>query len=150
MEMKKLLTLPNILKACATVLGLVAFFLMFTKQFAYRTSNSVTYLGFQDALFDKDYGVVISFVGYLLVLLSALGLCALVFVKLNAKKIITLALSGVLLLGAIFIFIEAAVYNGQFDLKLVEWKLAAGPVFAGIFAILAALLGCASEFLPKK
>ena len=148
--MKKLLTLPNILKAAGALLGLVAFFLMFADQLFAKSGNTKGYVDFQTALFDKNYGVAIAFVGYLLVLLAALGLCALIFVKLDAGKMIALGLAGFLVLGAIFIFIEAAVFNGKFDLKIIDYHLAAGPVLAGIFAILAALLGCGSEFLPKK
>ena len=62
------------------------------------------------------------------------------------RKYVTLGLAGLLLLGAIFVLIEAAVLNGDSSV----YHLAAGPVFAGIFGILAALLGCASEFVPAK
>ncbi len=143
--MKKLLTLPNILKACAAVLGLVAFFLMFAKQLVVGDSVRV-YYGCKDTIFG-DGGAIISFVGYLLVLLAGLAMCALVFVKLDDKvrKIVVFALAFLFLLGAIFIFIQASVVNGKYG----NLRLTAGPVFAGIFAILAALLGCASEFLKK-
>ena len=148
--MKKLLTLPNILKAAGALLGLVAFFLMFAKQVYAEILGSRGYVEFKDALFDKNYGSAISFVGYLVILLAALGFCALVLLPLDAnlKKMCALGLAGALVLGAIFVFIEAAVINGRADAKL--YHLAAGPVLAGIFAILAALLGCGSEFLPKK
>ena len=144
--MKKLLTLPNILKACAAVLGLVAFFMMFTNQVWAGNGQYKIYVAYDDALFGKN-GAAISFVGYLMMLLGALGMCAMIFLKdLKMSKIIVLCLAGLLLLGAIFVFIEASVLNGK-DSNLL--KLAAGPVFAGIFGILAALLGCASEFLKK-
>ena len=145
--MKKLLTLPNILKAAGALLGLVAFFLMFANQLYAELLGNKGFVEFKDALFDKNYGAGISFVGYLLILLASLGLCATIFLK--DMKFVVLALAGVLLLGAIFVFIEAAVVNGRADVDGL-YHLAAGPVIAGIFAILAALLGCASEFLPKK
>ena len=145
--MKKLLTLPNILKAAGAILGIVAFFLMFAKQVYVEALGNKSYMEFQKALFDKDIGSAISFVGYLLILLASLALCGTILLK--DKKFIVLALAGVLLLGAIFVFIEASVINGRLDVD--GWyHLGAAPVLAGIFAILAALLGCASEFLPKK
>ena len=142
--MKKLLTLPNILKAAAALLGLIAFFLMFADQLVAGDSIRIV-AKYDDALFG-DGGAVISFVGYLLILLAALGSCALIFLKTKLSKIIALALAGVFLLGAIFVFIEASVFNGEYG----SFRLMAGPVFAGIFGILAALLGCASEFVPAK
>ena len=146
--MKKLLTLQNILKAIAAVLCLVAFFLMFTNQVFWKVGNSKFYFEYQDALFG-DHGAVISFVGYLMILLGGLGMCAVIFLKdKKLAKMITICLAGALLLGAIFVFIEAAVVNGRADVDGL-YHLAAGPVIAGIFAILAALLGCASEFLKK-
>ena len=143
--MKKLLTLGNILKAAGALLGLVAFFLMFSKQLYAEILGHKGYVEFADALFDKDYGSWISFIGYLLVLLAAVGLCASIFLKGN--KLLTLVLAGILVLGAILIFIEAAVVNGRVDANM--YHLAAGPIFAGILALLGGLLGLASEFVKK-
>lgn len=146
--MKKYLTLANLMKAAAAVFGLIAFFMMFANQIYYEPLGRV-YLK-TDAMFDEDFGAWISFVGYLLILLASLGACALVFLGLDAKmnKMLALILGGVLILGAIFVFIEAGVYNGRAD---VSWfHLAGGPIVAGIFAILAGLLVCASEFVPDK
>ena len=141
--MKKLLTLKNILKAAGAVLGLVAFFMMFAKQLWVGNKSLKVIYGYDFALFDKDFGSWISFVGYLLGLLAAVGLCASIFLKGN--KLLTLVLAGAVLLGAILIFIEAAVVNGRADVS--AYHLAAGPVLAGIFALLAGLLGAASEFV---
>ena len=144
--MKKLLTLGNILKAAGAVLGLVAFFMMFADQLYAEILGNKGFVEFGDAMFDKNYGSWITFVGYLLVLIAALGLCAVVFLKdKKTAKLVTFALAGVLVLGAIFIFIEAAVVNGRADVS--AYHLAAGPVLAGIFALLAGLLGAASEFV---
>lgn len=141
--MKKLLTLGNILKCCAALLGLVAFFMIFAKQVWMGNSNIKLFMDNKDLYFDGDIGAPIGFVGYLLILLGALGMCAMIFLKdLKMGKIIVLCLAGLLLLGAIFVFIEASVVDSNA-------KLAGGPVVAGIFAILAALLGCASEFVKK-
>ena len=144
--MKKLLTLGNILKAAGAVLGLVAFFMMFAKQLYAEVLGHKGYVEFADALFDKDYGAWISFIGYLLVLSGALGLCAVIFLKdKKTAKLVTFALAGALVLGAIFVFIEAAVVNGRADVS--AYHLAAGPVLAGVFALLAGLLGAGSEFV---
>ena len=145
--MKKLVALPNLLKLAGAVLGLVAFFMMFTNQVYAELLGNRAFVEFDDALFGEN-GAAISFVGYLLLLLGALGLCAMAVLKVDKKmrKYVTLGLAGLLLLGAIFVLIEAAVLNGDSSV----YHLAAGPVFAGIFGILAALLGCASEFVPAK
>ena len=145
--MKKYLTLANLMKAAAFVFGFVAFFMMFANQIYLELLGSRGYVK-TDAMFDKDYGAWITFVGYLLILLASLGACALVFLGLDAKmnKMLALILGGVLILGAVFVFIEAAVVNGDSNV----YHLAAGPIIAGIFAIIAGLLVCASEFVPDK
>ena len=148
--MKKLLTLSNILKASAALLGIIAFVMMFTKQLWIGNSSNKAFVDFKDALFDKDFGSAISFVGYLFLLIGGLGMCALIFLKdKKMVKLLAMCLAGALLLGAIFVFIEAAVVNGRIDSSLIKYNLTAGPVLAGIFGILAALLGCGSEFLKK-
>lgn len=147
--MKKLLTLKNVLKCAAVLFGLIAFFLMFAKQLYVELLGNKGYVAFDDAMFGND-GSVITFIGYLLVILASLGVCALVFLSLD-EKIKKLAIFGaafLLLLGAIFIFIEASVVNGNIGGS--AYHLTAGPVFAGILAILAAVLVCASEFAPDK
>ena len=145
--MKKLLTLSNVIKLAGVVFGLVAFFLMFGNQLFIELLGNRGYVEFSDAMFG-DYGSIITFFGYLLIFLASAGACALVFVKVENRKIIYLVLAGVLLLGAIFVFIEAAVVNGRTDANL--YHLAACPVIAGIFAIVAALALAASEFVPDK
>ena len=145
--MKKYLTLSNCLKAGAVLFGLIAFFLMFSKQLYLEVLGSKGYVEFDDALFGKG-GAVISFVGYLIMFLASAGVCALVFVEMDEKikKYINFGLAGLLLLGAIFVFIEASVVNGDYS----AYHLAAGPVFAGIFGILASIAVVASEFVPDK
>lgn len=145
--MKKYLTLANLMKAAACVFGLIAFFMMFANQLYVELLGNRGYVK-TDAMFDKDYGAWITFVGYLLILLASLAACALVFLGLDAKmnKMLALVLGGVLILGAVFVFIEAAVVNGDSSV----YHLAGGPIVAGIFAIIAGLLVCASEFVPDK
>ena len=154
--MKKLVTLRNVLKACAVLLGLVAFFLMFGNQIYVKSGNTVSYVEFDKALFGGetllgDYkGAVISFVGYLLIALAAIAACVLVFLPLDAKikKFVNLGLGFVLVLGAIFVFIVGAAFNGAngFD----SYHAAFCPIFAGILAIIGGLLVCGSEFAPDK
>ena len=147
--MKKFLTLPNVLKCGAAVFGLAAFFLMFGNQLYAEVLGKKGYVAFDSALFG-DNGSVITFIGYLLILLSVCAVCVLVFVKLDAKikKFVNLGLAGILVLGAVFVFIEAAVVNGRLGASL--YHLAACPILAGIFAIVAALATAASEFVPQK
>ena len=144
--MKKLLTLPNILKLAGALFGLIAFCLMFTNQIYSELLGKKVFVEFNDALFG-EYGSPISFIGYLLILIASLGLVALVLLKLDKKngKLIAFCIAGILLLGAIFVFIEAAVINGKVNGN--AYHLAAGPVFAGVFALLAACGTAASEVL---
>ena len=145
--MKKYLTLANVMKAAAFLFGFIAFFMMFANQIYLELLGNRGYVK-TEAMFDKDYGAWITFVGYLLILLASLCACALIFLGLDAKmnKMLALILSGVLILGAVFVFIEAAVVNGDSNV----YHLAGGPIVAGIFAIIAGLALCASEFVPNK
>ncbi len=147
--MKKLFTLSNVIKLGALVFGLVAFFLMFANQLYAELLGNRGYVAFDDAMFG-DYGSVITFIGYLLILLSVLAVCALIFVNIDSKlkRYINLGLSVLLILGAVFVFIEAAVVNGRIDADM--YHLAAAPIIAGIFAIIAALGTAVSEFVPHK
>ena len=147
--MKKYLTLSNVCKCVAVLFGLVAFFVMFADQVYVEFFGEKGYVGFEDALFAEN-GAAISFVGYLFALLASLGVCATIFIKLDAKvkKIVSLALAGLLLIAGIFIFIEAAVINGNTD--STAFKLAAGPIVGGLFSFIAAISVAASEFVPDK
>ena len=147
--MKKLLTLSNVLKAIAAVFGLVAFFLMFANQLYFNVFTEKAYIGFNDALFG-DNGAVLSFVGYLFVLLATLASCVMMFapVKDRTKKIVNLAVAGVMVIGAIFIFVEAAVVNGKTDATIMN--LAAAPIVAGVLSIVSALAIAISGIVSDK
>ena len=147
--MKKILTFSNVLKATAVVFGLVAFFLMFANQLYFNVFTEKAYIGFNDALFG-DNGAVLSFVGYLFVLLTTLASCVMMFapIKDRTKKIVNLAVAGVMIIGAIFIFVEAAVVNGKTNTTIMN--LAAAPIIAGIFSIISAFGIAVSEFVPNK
>ena len=106
--MKKLLTLSNVLKAITVIFGLVAFCLMFADQLYFNVFTEKAFIGFENALFGEN-GVLLSFVGYMFVLLATLATCVLTFAPLKdkIKKIVNLAVAGVMIIGAIFIFVEA-------------------------------------------
>ena len=147
--MKKILTFSNVLKAIAAIFGLVAFFLMFGNQLYFNVFTEKAYIGFNDALFGEN-GAVLSFVGYLFVLLATLASCVMMFapIKDRTKKIVNLAVAGVMIIGAIFIFVEAAIVNGKTNTTIMN--LAAAPIIAGVFSIISALGIAVSEFVPNK
>ena len=82
--MKKLLTLPNLLKLAGALFGIIAFALMFANQLYAEILGKRGYVAFNDAMFG-EYGSAITFIGYLLILIAALGLVALVLLKLDKK-----------------------------------------------------------------
>lgn len=147
--MKKLLTLSNLIKICAAVFGLVAFFLMFANQLYAEILGNRAYVEFGDALFG-DYGSVISFIGYLIIGISSICIIALLFIDFDEKikKFAGFGLAVLLILGAVFVFIVASVVNGNIGFD--TYHAAAAPIIAGIFAIIAALAVIASEFAPNK
>ena len=147
--MKKLLTLSNVLKATAAIFGLVAFCLMFADQLYFNVFTEKAFIGFEDALFGEN-GAALSFVGYLFVLLATLATCVLTFAPMKDKmrKIVNLAVAGVMIIGAIFIFVEAAVVNGKTDATIMN--LAAAPIVAGVFSIVSALAVAISGIVSDK
>lgn len=144
------LTIKNILVWCAGLLAVVAFFLMFADALVQKTSFVGTFVGKgTDVLFGTKAsngtvltkGAVGSFIGYLLVLIG--GACAVVvsFVLKDAKlaKIVTLAAAALVLVGAILVFCEKAMWLSANDMNDNDkLSLAAGPVVAGIMAVISA------------
>lgn len=147
--MKKLVTLSNLIKIGAAVFGLVAFFLMFANQLYAEILGNRGYVEFGDALFG-DNGSVITFIGYLLIAISSIGIIALFFIDIDEKikKFVSFGIAVLLILGAVFVFIVSSVVNGNVGADL--YHAAAAPIIAGIFAIIAALAVVASEFAPNK
>lgn len=143
------LTIKNILVWCAGLLAVVAFFLMFAPALK---NGSTTYEGVKVLFGEKvtalgitieTKGAIGSFIGYLLVLLG--GICAVVisFIMKDEKmaKIITLAAAALILVGAILVFCEKAMYYSANNVEVSGTdytKLAAGPIVAGIMAIISA------------
>lgn len=148
--MKKYITLNNCIKCGAVLFGLIAFFLMFADQLVGNITG-VT-IAFNDVFFGKNVNAPIGFVGYLFILIGALGICGVIFapVKGLTRKLVDAAPALFLLLGAIFVFVTASVYNGNTGLGANPYNLTAAPVLAGIFAILAALAQCVTIFLPDR
>lgn len=157
--MAKIKTLPVIIRLCACVLAVVAFFLMFGDQLAIEMGSKTGYVQFTDALFGGDIkvlgtvigsfkGATVTFVGYMLVLLAGVAapVCALVLKDKKVEMIVGAVLAVVILVGAILIFCAASAFNSVNDVN--GYKLAACPVVAGILAIVAALANCCATVLP--
>ena len=69
------------------------------------------------------------------------------------KRYIVLGAALLVVLGAVFVFCEAAVFNNNHANSLggkPNYQLTAFPIVAGILAILAGLGFGASEFVPDK
>ena len=152
--MKKFLTLRNVIKFGAVVLGLVAFFFMFGNQLTAtgKISGAEYKIEFNDALLGEG-GAVLSFVGYILIALGCAATLVAVFApgKEMTKKVIVYAAGGLLVLGSIFVLLEAAVYKGPDNfLDLYKVSLRAMPIIAGVLGILGGLAVVASEFVPDQ
>ena len=95
---------------------------------------------------------MIAFIAYLFVLLGGLAGLAFVFVDELIGKDLTKKLSfvagGVALIGAIFIFLFAAVFNAVNDRK--DLVLDAAPIVFGIFGVLVAAINAAAPILEEK
>ena len=158
--MKKFLTLQNCAKCCAFVLGVVAFCLMFADQLVVRSGNSAAYMPFQNALFGGKVtlliitatyqGAVLSFVGYLLVVVAALLTGANFFVTdKKANKLLPFINGALFVVGGVFVILEASLFNGANNLDNT-WSLAIAPIIAAVLAFLAGALNCGSIFLSDK
>ena len=147
--MKKFVTLKNCLRVLAAIFGLVAALMVFANQLHYGS----LYYGPSDTFFGNNLtsGTVLPFIGYLMIALGVIAICVLTFVKVDNKyaKIVTFALSGDLIVAAIFLFLAAATFNSANGFDGVA-SLAGGPIVGAIFAILASLSLCGSEFVSDK
>lgn len=153
------LTIKNILVWCAGLLAIVAFCMMFAPALkAPALMGGYTDMAAADVFFDKNVPAVASVIGYVLVLLAGLAAVAVSFIVKDAKvaKLATLAAAVVLVVGAIMVFCtKANAVNANIsylvkqgakradakDLSKAAYeniKLAAGPVVAGIMAIISA------------
>ena len=159
--MKKFLTLPNILKCLAAVLGIIAFVFAFVgDHLVVKSGNSAVYLPAANALFGGKVtlliitatynGAVLSFIGYLLAGVAALLTGANLFVTdKKVNKFLPLVNAALFIVAGVFIILEASLFNAANDLDNY-WQLAAIPVLAAVFAWLGGLLNCGAAFLTKK
>ncbi|MCR4661372.1 MAG: hypothetical protein K5765_05135 [Clostridia bacterium] len=154
--MKKFLTVGNIVKVAAFVFGFVAFFMMLTDQvYTELLGNKLLYEA-NVVLFGSEAYVkpaTISLVGYIFILIGALGACGTIFLKLDKKTsmIINICITVLMILGAIFVFVVGANFykvNGGEDNN--PYHLASGPIVGGVFGLFAALLLVLSSFVPNK
>lgn len=149
--MKQYLTLRNVLKLGAFLFAIAAFCMMFGNQLIPSVGGTKgDPMAFDDCLFG-EHGAVISFVGYLLMLIGGLIGCLLVFLKAsdNIKKYVSLGVGVLIIVGAVFVFIEAPVFqNANNGIINVKYSLTAFPILGGIFGIIAGGAIGASEFLP--
>lgn len=147
--MKQFLTLRNVIKFSGVLLAFVGFFFMFGNQLVWGNTE----VKFNEALLG-DNGAILSFVGYILIMLGSLIPVVAVFAKGGdkLKKYMTLAAAVILLVGAIFVFVEAAIYNSNIAIGNYKgaYSLTAFPILAGIFAIVGGLAIAASEFVVDK
>ena len=143
--MKKYLTIGNVLRCSALVLGIIAFFFMFGDQIKLKNGPSYS---FSITFFELDGAL--GFAGYILIGIATLITCFLFFnslfyyVKLNRRaELCAYGLTTLLfLLGGIFVFCTAAVIG-----NLVA--LTAFSIVAGIFSIIAAICVSLSALVEK-
>ena len=130
----------------ATVCGVVAFFLIFARAVNYTgLIFGSSFTGLQVALgytvndvpvFKASAGIIL---GYLFPLIGA---CVALIGKGN--KIVTFLASGLLLTGGVLLFCMTSLLNGS---AVGAPSLAAGPIAAGVVAILGGVTECAGTFL---
>ena len=151
----KYVKIHSLLRMLGALLAIVAFIAMFFAKQAYNPDFEGVFADFGNgAFFGGDYykGNVLGFIGYLFVLLGGLAGLAFVFVDEILGKDLTKKLSfvagGVALLGAIFIFLFAAVFNAVNDRK--DLYLAAAPIVFGIFGVLVAAINASAPILEEK
>ncbi|MBQ9448265.1 MAG: hypothetical protein IJU60_00130 [Acholeplasmatales bacterium] len=138
--MKKILSVPFISRALAAVLGIVAFFFMFGNQVKGATSGRL--YTFQQTFFEETAylkGSPLGFVGYLLILIGALCVCALAFVKVKKpfNYVCNCVAVVLLVLGAIFTFLIPSSVN---TIAYITYNATTFPVLAGVFGLLATVL----------
>ena len=158
MQNNKYVKLHSLLRMFAALLALVVFISMFVaKQVVHESGNNALSFAFNTgAFFGDDYGTkgnVVGFIAYLFVLLGGLAGLAFVFIDEMIGKDLTKKLSfvvgGVILLGALFIFLFSPIFKAINDLPNA-WYTAAGPIVFGCLAVLAGAANIAAPILEEK
>lgn len=163
--LKKLKTLPVILRLAALVLAIVAFCMMFGANVNYVSDNIITgkssatlpIFGDSDAGIEAVGGVI---VGYILILVGGLVPVATALLLKN-KTIDLVAVAAAIIMvvvGAILVFCAASLFksvngDGTFTFSGIasgKYELGAGAVVGGILAIVAALANAGSVVLGLK
>ena len=154
----KYVKIHSLLRMLGALLAIVAFVAMFFAKQAVHSDSALREYVFADfgngAFFGSDdyKGNVLGFIGYLFVLLGGLAGLAFVFIDEILGKDLTKKLSfvagGVALLGAIFIFLFAAVLNGVNNRN--DLVLDAAPIVFGIFGVLVGAINAAAPILEDK
>lgn len=158
MQNSKYAKLHSLLRMAAALLALIVFISMFVaKQVVHESGNAALSYAFNTgAFFGDDYGTkgnVVGFIAYLFVLLGGLAGLAFVFIDEIIGKDLTKKLSfvvgGVIILGALFIFLFSPIFKGINGLSNA-WYTAAGPIVFGCLATLAGAANIAAPILEEK
>lgn len=151
----KYVKIHSLLRMLGAVLAIAAFISMFVAKQAVNSDFDNVFADFSNgAFFGGDFykGNVLAFIGYLFVLLGGLAGLAFVFVDEIIGKDLTKKLSfvvgGVAILGAIFIFLFAPVFNAINDRS--DLVTAAAPIVFGIFGVLVGAINAAAPILEDK
>jgi len=155
----KYVKLHSLLRMFAALLAIIVFISMFiTKQVVHSEFKDAFYDFRNGAFFgDNDYGTckgnVSGFIGYLLVLLGGLAGLAFVFVDELIGKDLTKKLSfvvgGVVLVGALLIFLFAPIFKGINGLSNY-YHTGAGPIVFGCFSVVIAAINAGAPILEDK
>ena len=158
MQNNKYVKIHSLLRMFAALLAIVVFVSMFcAKQVVHESGNAALSFAFNSgAFFGDDYGTkgnVVGFIAYLFVLLGGLAGLAFVFIDEMIGKDLTKKLSfvvgGVILLGALFIFLFSPIFKAINDLPN-SFYTAAGPIVFGCLATLAGAANVAAPILEDK
>ena len=157
MENNKYVKLHSLLRMFAALLAIIAFVSMFFAKQIVHADNSKLFFSWTQVFFgDAPWkATVFGFIGYLFIIIGGLAGLAFVFIDEMIGKDLTKTLSyvagGLMLLGALFIFLTGVffrAFNDGFGVK--NYHLAAGPIVFGILAAVAGACNVAAPILEDK
>ena len=158
MENNKYVKLHSLLRMLGALLAIAVIISMFiAKQAVHVPERPQLDYAFPGAFFGEteshSSGNVLAFIGYILVILGGLAGLAFVFIDEMIGKDLTKKLSfvvgGVILLGALFIFLFSPIFKAINDLPN-SFYTAAGPIVFGCLAVLAGAANVAAPILEDK
>ena len=147
MSFKFKLSVGTILKLAASLLAIVAFFMMFADQVKMGDGRLYIVFPFDEAV--KEAGGIV--VGYILSLVAGLVLAFSTLFEFNNKKVgLIILISGLVLLlvGTILMFCTGAIFKGAVDAR-INVKLATGAIVGGILGIVSLLCEGSAVLLQK-